>query len=241
MSIKVVRALSDNYIYLIEAKRGSICIDPGDAKPVIEALEGDLIAILNTHHHADHIGGNLELKAKYHCPLIAPNDERIEGVDLIASENTPVIIDEYRFDVLFVPGHTRTHVAYYCRQLKAVFTGDSLFTCGCGRIFEGTPAEMLHSLKKIAELPDETLVYSGHDYTQQNIAFALSLEPNNEELKKRIYAAAPWTVGEEKKFNPFLRTADPNICKAVDMEGSSAARFSEEAVFSTLRLRKNAC
>ncbi len=232
MSIKVVPALSDNFIYLIELKNGTICIDPGDAKPVLEALQTDLIAILNTHHHADHTDGNQELKNRFNCPLIAPDDERIQDVDQFAKEGIPVIIDELIFDVLFVPGHTKSHIAYYSEKLKAVFTGDSLFTCGCGRIFEGTPEEMFNSLQKIAKLPADTLVYGGHDYTKKNIEFALSLEPENKELKR--CGDAPWSIDQEKKRNPFLRTSDPSILNALDMEKSKTVE-----VFAVLRQLKN--
>ena len=210
MQIKQLPALSDNYIYLIECQNGSICIDPGDVKPVLEAVEGGLIAIMNTHHHDDHIAGNAELKRHFECPLIAPDDERIADCDLIAQEGSPLTVDEATFTVFFVPGHTKTHIAFYLPTQKAVFTGDSLFCGGCGRLFEGTPADMLTSLKKLAALPPDTNVYCGHEYTQINLAFAHQLEPDNEKVKKRLnsHPMVPSTIAEELETNPFLRAKE---------------------------------
>ena len=210
MEIKQLPALSDNYIYLVECQSGAICIDPGEAQPVIDAAQNGLIAILNTHHHQDHIAGNRQLKQRFDCPIIAPDDERIPSCDLIAREGDPLIVDEASFQVLFVPGHTKTHLAFYLPAQNAIFTGDSLFCGGCGRLFEGTAEEMLTSLKKIAALPPSTTVYCGHEYTQTNLAFAHHVEPNNDKVAQRLnsHPKVPSTLAEELETNPFLRAKE---------------------------------
>jgi len=218
MEVRIVPALKDNYTYVIVLKEGCICIDPSESKPVIDHLQGNLLAILNTHHHADHIGGNEELKVRFQCPLIAPADERIPNVDVIAREGEPIVIHELTFDVISVPGHTRSDIAYYSKEHSALFCGDCLFAGGCGRIFEGTPAQMFESLQKLARLPSETKVFCGHEYTLRNLEFALHLDAENTALQKR-YAhnralinqgapTIPSTIGIELATNPFLRCAD---------------------------------
>lgn len=218
MEVRIVPALKDNYAYVIVLKEGCICIDPSRSQPVIDHLQGNLLAILNTHHHADHIGGNQELKARFQCPLIAPADERIPDIDVIAKEGKLIAINELTFDVISVPGHTRSDIAYYSKEHSALFCGDCLFSGGCGRILEGTPEQMFESLQKLAQLPAETKVFCGHEYTLRNLEFALHVDPDDTTIQKR-YAHAralveqdaptiPSTIGIELETNLFLRCTD---------------------------------
>lgn len=220
MEIQLIPALKDNYIYLITWNFHALAIDPGEAAPLLEALEKqklDFRCILNTHHHSDHTGGNLEVKEKTGCRLIAPEEERIKEVDELAHEGKDLRIDGMDIQVISVPGHTATHVAYYFPEAGWLFAGDTLFTGGCGRLFEGTAEQMLHSLQKLAKLPGETKLFSGHEYTVNNLEFALSVEPDNPDIKTRLEKAKllrsqniptqPSTLEEEKRTNPFLRAA----------------------------------
>ncbi len=218
MEVRIVPVLKDNYSYVIVLQEGAVCIDPSEAGPVLNHLEGNLLAIINTHHHVDHIGGNAELMERFQCPLIAPNDERIPNITTIAHEGEPINIDELHFDVMEVPGHSRTHVAYYCPEHFALFCGDVLFGGGCGRVLEGTMEQMYTSLKKLAKLPHETKVFCGHEYTMKNLEFGLSVDADNPALQKRFAHAQalvtqgaptiPTTIGLELETNPFLRCSN---------------------------------
>lgn len=220
-SLRALPALRDNYIWmLVDAASGAaLVVDPGEAQPVLRALERgglSLTAILLTHHHADHIGGAAELAERFpdatiHAPhdtRIALNAHRVGDGDVVAI-NTPAA----RFEVLEVHGHTRSHIAYYGEGM--LFCGDTLFSLGCGRMFEGTPAEMLASLDRLAGLPGNTMVCCGHEYTLANAAFALTVEPDNHALLARTDAARvlrargeptlPVRLDDERAANPFLR------------------------------------
>ena len=213
--IHAIEAFQDNYIWLIHNDQNSIIVDPGDAKPVISALERkklNLVAVLITHHHADHIGGVMALQEKYpHIKVFAPEKDNYDFVNISLKNGDEINIPELQinYKIIEIPGHTQGHIAYY--DMKNLFCGDTLFACGCGRIFDGTHQQMYNSLKKISALPKSTKIYCAHEYTKKNIAFALSLNPNDLNLKLRkeflsnVRNTIPSSLEEELKTNPFLR------------------------------------
>ncbi len=216
-------ALQDNYIYLIDRPNDDvlIAVDPAVSKPVITFCtrhNRKLSHILNTHHHRDHVGGNRELKARYGCSIIGPiyDAERIPGIDIMASEEGLIRIGGLQIRILFVPGHTRGHIAGLVED--ALFCGDTLFGAGCGRLFEGSPEQMWNSLNKIVKLPENTRFYCAHEYTINNLKFSLMIDPDNRNLQKRMVKSTmlqqqgkptiPGTLAEELATNPFLRPLD---------------------------------
>ena len=213
--IDPIEAFQDNYIWLIHNDQNSIIVDPGDAGPVISALERknlNLVAILITHHHADHIGGVMELQEKYpHIKIFAPQKDKYDFVNISLKNGDEINIPELQinYKIIEIPGHTRGHIAYYDK--KNLFCGDTLFACGCGKIFDGTHEQMYNSLKKISALPKDTKIYCAHEYTKKNISFALSLDPDDTNLKLRkalvfnMKNTIPSTLEEELKTNPFLK------------------------------------
>lgn len=226
MTIQLIPILKDNYAYLITGKNDEVMIiDPGEAAPISEALEKQnlrLTHILNTHHHWDHTDGNLELKEKYGCKIIGPEKDRarIPGIDEGLNEGDVFTWQDCNFEVIETPGHTLGHICFYEPELKTLFSGDTLFSMGCGRLFEGTAEQMWNSFEKILKLPDETLIYCGHEYTLGNAKFCLEIEPENADLQKR-YAEArelrragqptlPVSLETEKKTNVFLRAGSMN-------------------------------
>ncbi|HZN23105.1 MAG TPA: hydroxyacylglutathione hydrolase [Burkholderiales bacterium] len=219
-----VRAFSDNYVWTIRDDSQAVVVDPGDAAPVIDYLDRErltLAAILNTHHHADHVGGNAALLRRWAVPVFGPNDARIPDVTQRLSDGDRITLPHFgvEFEVFDIPGHTRSHIAFHGGGM--LFCGDTLFAVGCGRLFEGTPAQMHRSLQRLAELPDSTRVYCGHEYTLSNIRFARAAEPSNQallELEKRAAAqraqdlpTLPSDIGQEKATNPFLRVDEPQV------------------------------
>ncbi len=250
MTLTPLPALADNYIWLLaDADGAALVVDPGDAAPVHAALARDhlrLHAILLTHHHPDHVGGAIELAAATGAVIHGPADTRIAGVDVRVGEGDRVALaePEVEFAVIGVPGHTRTHVAYYGHGL--LFSGDTLFSVGCGRLFEGTPAQMLASLDRLAALPGETRVCCGHEYTLANCAFARALDPGNSALAVRAMqardqrrngtATLPVALAEERACNPFLRVDTPTLVAAL-ADGGGADRVTR---FAELRRRKDA-
>jgi hydroxyacylglutathione hydrolase len=251
MEILPLPAFRDNYIWLLRAGRDAAVVDPGDAEPVLSYVAAHdlrLSAILITHHHADHTGGVAELKARCSSTVFGPAAEDISEIDQRVSEGSSVRMPglDLDFAVLDVPGHTRGHVAYY--GPSSLFCGDTLFGCGCGRLFEGSAAQMWQSLSKLAALPDATRVHCAHEYTQSNIAFALAVEPGNSallarartvaQLRDRGLATVPSTLAEERQTNPFLRAAVPAVARAVsDHMGRQVD--DPAAVFAALRAWKD--
>lgn len=221
IDVTIIPVLKDNYAYLIRTADGSTAVvDPGEAAPVIETLERlglKLDFVLNTHHHGDHTGGNPALKARYEATVLAPEAERarIPAADRGLRGGETLMLGGDQMHVIETPGHTLGALCFHFPESKILFTGDTLFLMGCGRLFEGTPAQMYDSLLKIAALPDETLIYCGHEYTVEATAFCLSIEPDNEDLRKRRIEerakeargepTVPATLALEKKTNVFLR------------------------------------
>lgn len=244
LEIELVPALSDNYVYLIrDAATGTVAVlDPAEPDPVIAALEArgwKPSIILNTHHHADHIGGNEALIEKYGCKLIGPAAEshRIPNMDETVAEADRISVGDEVGIVFESPGHTKGHIAIFFAGGPALFAGDTLFVLGCGRMFEGTPEEFWASLAKLRDLPDATKLYCGHEYTQSNAKFALSVDPSNAALvaqaaevdRKRSQGlpTVPSLLGDEKAANPFLRADDPALAAHVGHADDAVAAFAE--------------
>jgi len=251
MDICSLHAFEDNYIWLLREGRRIVAVDPGDETPVLRYLDeerAELAAILVTHHHGDHTGGLAGLVARYPVPVYGPAGEAIPGtsIPLREGDNVPLPGFAATLQVLDVPGHTRGHIAYYGNG--ALFCGDTLFACGCGRLFEGTASQMWASLVKLAALPPDTRVYCAHEYTQSNIRFALAVEPDNEELLARSERVAemrrnrrptvPFTLAEELATNPFLRCAQGQVARAAERHAGRALSSPTEA-FAALREWKN--
>ena len=251
LEIVPLPAFRDNYIWTLRAGRCAAVVDPGEARPVKDYLAREglkLIAILATHHHPDHVGGIAELVETAKVPVFGPKGEPIPALTHPVGQDDKVEIPalDASFTVLDIPGHTRAHVAYY--GLESLFCGDTLFACGCGRVFEGTPEQMLASLTKLAALPDATKVYCGHEYTLANIRFARAVDPGNSILAAREERAAklraagqptlPSTLGEERATNPFLRCAEPVVVESANKYlGARAA--DPVRVFAAIREWKN--
>jgi hydroxyacylglutathione hydrolase len=245
--IEIVPCLSDNYAYLVKSGDACAVVDPSEAAPVRAALARKgwaLTHILNTHHHLDHCGGNLDLKRETGATIVGPGKDadRIPGIDVGVDEASGWEFDGRKVKVLEVPAHTRGAITFVIDD--NAFTGDTLFLMGCGRLFEGDPQMMWTSLSKLMTLPDETKIFCGHEYTESNGRFALTLEPGNQALRKRmedVRAArtqkaptVPATLGLEKQTNPFLRPDSAEIRKSLGLEGASTV-----AAFGEIRARKD--
>ena len=248
-----VRAFQDNYIWLIPAVSGThvAVVDPGDAVPVREFLQREnreLSAVLCTHHHPDHVGGADALRREYGVPVYGPANESIASVTHPLSEGDQVTVPklDVSFRVLEIPGHTRGHIAFVGDGM--LFCGDTLFSAGCGRLFEGTAEQMHRSLTRLAALPESTAVYCGHEYTLANLRFARAVEPDNAEtsayqreaeaMRARGAPTLPSTIGRERRVNPFLRTSDRDVRKAAENEAGKALP-DEISVFAALRRWKD--
>ncbi|MCP5418984.1 MAG: hydroxyacylglutathione hydrolase [Gammaproteobacteria bacterium] len=254
LNVAPVRAFQDNYIWLLEDAPGrqAAIVDPGDARPVLEALrKGNVTptAILITHHHGDHVGGVRGLLAHYpQLPVFGPAGERIPSLTQRLQEGDVITVPglNVEFRVLDVPGHTAGHIAYYGGG--ALFCGDTVFSVGCGRLFEGSPEQMHASLSKIAALPGDTLVYCAHEYTLDNIAFAKWVEPENPDLLQREREAhalreqdqptVPSRLDVERRTNPFLRFDEPTVVAAASAFAGKRLRPGAE-VFGTVRYWKD--
>lgn len=251
LQIEQFTCRSDNFGVLIhDTKTGATAsIDAPEENPILDVLEQrgwQLTHILVTHHHHDHVEANLALKKKFGAKIIGPRDEaaKIPGLDETVGGGDTFKFQDFDVEVIATPGHTLGHISYFIPGAQVAFTADTLFALGCGRIFEGTPAQMHRSLQKLAALPDDTTVYCGHEYTEANAKFALTIDPENQQLVQRAAEifdlrardepTLPTTIGLEKQTNPFLRAGDPHIRQHLGMDNES-----DEAVFAEIRKRKD--
>lgn len=251
LEIEQFMCRSDNFGVLVhDPETGETAsIDAPEEEPIRIRLNDKgwpLTHILTTHRHADHVEGNVNLKQRFGATIIGPEAEaaRIPGLDRGVREGETFTFAGRPVEVIATPGHTMGHVCYHLPEDRLLFAADTLFVLGCGRVFEGTPEEMWHSLQKLMRLPDETAVYCGHEYTLSNARFAVTVDPDNEALAERLAEierlraddkpTAPTTIGREKQTNPFLRPDDPGIRKTLGMENASDAE-----VFAEIRKRKD--
>ncbi len=250
--IEPIPAFRDNYLWLLSRGRQAVIVDPGDAAPVERALAQrrlELSGIVVTHHHADHVGGVEELVHARDLPVYGPAAEPIDALTVRLREPDVIEVLGVALHVLEVPGHTRGHIAYFAPSLPAVFCGDTLFAAGCGRLFEGTPRQMVRSLAKLAALPPATRVYCAHEYTLANLRFALAVEPDNADLQARWRACeaqrargeptVPSTIADELATNPFLR-CDVAAVRAAAERRRPGASASTVETFAAIREWKNA-
>lgn len=252
LEVHRVPVLHDNYVWLAhEATSGmTAAVDPAVVEPVLAALtekNWTLTHILNTHHHNDHTGGNLELKAKTGCTIVGSRTdrERIPGIDVEVGEGDSYTLGNSTARVFDVSGHTLGHIAYWFAESAALFCGDTMFAMGCGRVIEGEFGQMLGSLEKLKALPGETQIYCAHEYTQKNGQFALTVEPENPDLiarmrdvddkRARDIATVPSRLDEEWKTNPFLRPDSPHLQETIGLPGAGLVE-----VFTETRRRKDA-
>ncbi len=251
LDILIINCLSDNYSYLIRDKETNLVgvVDPSEFNPVdleISKTYRKLDFILNTHHHNDHVGGNLDLKKKYNSKIVCSSydEKRIPGADIKKSDGDQFSLGKTIFKIIHIPGHTLGHIAFYSQKANVIFTGDTLFSLGCGRIFEGTFGQMFESLEKIKNLPKNTMMYCGHEYTEKNGQFCISIDKENVRLRNRIgnvksktqkkLPTIPITLGEEIEANIFLRCDDKKIKNNLKMDNSSKLE-----VFTKLRNLKD--
>ena len=251
LEIELLPVLSDNYSYLVHEPAAGVTavVDPPVAAPVLRRLDArgwKLDWILSTHHHSDHTAGNLEIKDATGCRVAGAraDEARIPGIDLKLAEGDRFSLGEADAQVLETPGHTSGHISFWFSGSNALFCADTLFSLGCGRLFEGTPEQMWRSLSKFAGLPEDALVYCGHEYTAANARFALTVDPDNPALQARAaeidrqratgQPTVPTTIAAERAANPFLRAGDPAIRKRLGMESASDAE-----VFAEIRRRKD--
>lgn len=257
MRVVPVPQLSDNYAYLVidPAAHEAAVVDCAEAGPVVAEAERQgvrLIAVLATHHHYDHVGGNEDLLQRLpevHVYGSADDAPRIPGITHPVRDGETITVAGLRARVILIPAHTSGHVAYHFADHDAVFTGDTLFAGGCGRLFEGDAAQMMRSLGKLASLPDRTKVYCGHEYTEKNLRFASELEPGNQALARKLAAVqklrregkptVPTTIAEEKDTNPFLRTSSPELAATVAAQVSGLPKGDEVALFAAVRALKD--
>jgi hydroxyacylglutathione hydrolase len=252
LEIEMFPCLSDNYGFLLHDAESDVTatVDTPDSAAIMRALDRKrwrLTHILNTHHHADHAGGNLALKHDTGCTIVGPRNDaaRIPGIDVLVGEGDVVMLGAHRVEIYETPGHTRGHIVYYLPADGVAFVGDTLFALGCGRLFEGTPREMWGSLQKILRWPGETRLYCAHEYTAANGRFALTVEPENQDLIARMndvaklraagLATVPTTVALERATNPFLRPMSDALRRQLGLEGSD-----DVTVFARTRALKDA-
>ena len=251
LEILQLPVLNDNYIYLIQDNGSgeTAVIDPAEAAPVLSALKQKkwrLDYVYNTHHHGDHVGGNIELKSRTGCRIVGAKRDRnrIPGIDIEVEEGDRITLGSSKARILDVPGHTLGHIAYWFADSEALFCGDTLFALGCGRLFEGSAVQMWDSLSKFKALPPQTRVFCAHEYTQANGQFALTIDGDNAVLKERMeevnrlrrngLSTVPSTLAEEFSTNPFLRAGDRNIQKNLGLVGGD-----DVTVFAKMRKNKD--
>jgi len=250
-AVEPIPAFNDNYLWLLVCGPDAAVVDPGDAGPVLQRLQSRnlrLRAILVTHHHGDHVGGVAALAHATGARVYGPRSESIPAREVALAGGERIDVLGAAFDVLAVPGHTLGHIAYHAPALRVLFSGDTLFAAGCGRLFEGTAAQMTASLAQLAALPADTRVYCAHEYTLSNLRFAMAVEPDNEALRRRQRACAavrergdptvPSTIADELATNPFLRCDAPAVRRAAEAR-AGVALPTAEAVFAALREWKN--
>ena len=253
-NITPISAFNDNYIWLIQSDKGNVVIDPGDAVPVIKFCEKENIIIdhiIITHHHYDHTGGVLGLKKNIRGQVIGPKNSNIAGIDKFVGDGDKFSIIGLSFDVLEVPGHTLDHLAFFASSNKRniLFCGDTIFSGGCGRVFDGTFSQMYDSICKLMNLPKNTEIYCAHEYTYSNLKFALEVEPNNENIKNHIndveiknkqnIPTIPTTLEFELNINPFLRFNKIELRKSMQDKYPNINDASSEKVFEILRQWKD--
>jgi hydroxyacylglutathione hydrolase len=251
MTVEPIPAFNDNYLWLIHHGKIAAIVDPGDATPVLKRLSEkglDLKYILITHHHMDHIGGIRTLKAKFpDVKVFGPGCGRIPCIDEVMQESNIIDLGSLgTYNVIEVPGHTSSHIAYYSED--SLFIGDTVFAVGCGRLFEGTPAQMVNSFEKLRLLPEQTKIYCAHEYTMSNIKFAKTIEPDNESLQKRDHTCrqlrsqdmptVPFTLAEELSTNPFFRYNSVSVRKAASQKAGRSINTPEDT-FAVLRSWKD--
>jgi len=251
LDIRQIPVLQDNYVYLVrEPESGAVAVvDPAVSEPVLaeaERLGWRITHILNTHHHGDHVGGNREIQAATGCTVVGArcDRERIPGIGVELDDGDRFQLGAAEAEVFFVPGHTRGHIAYWFAESRALFVGDTIFALGCGRLMEGTPSQMWHSLDRLRALPPSTRVYCAHEYTQANARFALTVEEDNialrirsaeiDRMRSRGEPTVPSQLGEERRTNPFLRADEATVAAAVGLSGATP-----EQVFAEVRRRKD--
>ena len=237
MKILTVKCLKDNYSYIVfnEKSLFAVVIDPSESEPIINEIKRNnlkLKYIFNTHHHYDHVGGNLKLKEKYRCKVVGyeKDKDRIPEIDIRLKDNQKWKNELFECEILHVPGHTAGHICIYIEKINALFTGDTLFSLGCGRIFEGTYTEMFNSLNKMKKFPKKTKIYCGHEYTKKNSDFCLSIDTNNSKLRDKIdkikndiklnKPTIPSTLEDELECNIFLRADNLEIQKQLGINSS---------------------
>lgn len=254
IKIDALPAFSDNYIWLLQNAEQRRCavVDPGDAAPVEAWLAANpgwqLSDILITHHHFDHVGGIERLKAATGARVLGPANENIPGRDLALCDGDQADVLGQRFDIYEVPGHTLGHIAYIQPEQHWLFCGDTLFAGGCGRLFEGSPEQMHHSLSRLAALPEQTQVFCTHEYTLSNLRFAVAVEPQNQQIQQRLEQVTTWreagrislpsSIALERATNPFLRSAEAEVQRMIEERDGPMARTNEQ-VFAALRAWKD--
>jgi hydroxyacylglutathione hydrolase len=249
--VVALRAFSDNYMWTIRDAGRAAVVDPGEARPVLDFLRREkleLVAILNTHHHADHVGGHAELLSQYKVPVFGPHDERIPDVSQRLADGECMTLPHFglEFEVMEIPAHTRSHIAFYGAGM--LFSGDTLFAAGCGRLFEGTPQQMHDSLSKLMRVPDDTRVYCGHEYTLSNVRFAKAADPGNaaldaleiraQKLRDQNLPTLPSDIGQEKATNPFVRCTQPAVITSASQHAGKPLNDAV-SVLAALREWKN--
>jgi hydroxyacylglutathione hydrolase len=250
MKIFPVLAFRDNYIWthIDDKRKTAFCVDPGDAQPLITFLNSqsiELEAILLTHHHNDHIGGIKKLRELYpNLRIYGPKDSRIPYLTHYLSPDKKLAVANYHFNIIHTPGHTTTHICLHEPEMGWLFCGDTLFSAGCGRVFDGTLEELHASLQNLKTLPESTQVFCGHEYTRFNLRFAMQVEPNNSsilhyinELNQHNHCSLPSTIGLEKQINPFFRTQEESVIRYIGFKGT--ATRDSLSVFRQLRAEKD--